>query len=311
MFAKKLAARILRSSGTGYDRMRLLLTLAVLGLAVLILAAGCSYRGTEPEPQEAGTPPVSPHPGETKTSLTIYFSDQEAQFLVPEVREVVRKGISVEEAVVKELIVGPADNAHGRTLPQGTRLISISVANGVAYVNFSKELQTKHWGGSAGETMTVYSVVNSLAELPGITEVQFLIDGAKVETLAGHMELTNPIRPDWLLVPDRPVKVGTVQIDLSKLKEVQAGADNGHEAWRLEPLQVVMREGPALGLNPAGDNLKLISRAEQVDGAQTGEALVEVNNGQKIYHVRLIQPVKQGRAGIWTIQSLQEKELIA
>jgi len=181
-------------------KLPLLLTLAVLGLVILLLAAGCRYGSAEPKPQEAGKPSVSTDQGETKTTLTLYFSDKEAQYLVPEVREVVRNGISIEEAVVKELIAGPADTAHGRTLPQETRLISISVVNGTAYVNFSKELKTKHWGGSAGEIMTVYSVVNSLAGLPGINEVQFLIDGAKVETLSGHIELNRPLQPNWLLV---------------------------------------------------------------------------------------------------------------
>ncbi|MDD3654414.1 MAG: GerMN domain-containing protein [Desulfotomaculaceae bacterium] len=307
MFTKKRAARVTGWSVTGCGSRRLLLTLAVIGFAVLLLATGCVNMGTQPEPQEAETPPVSPHPDETKTALTLYFSDREAQFLTPEEREVVRKGISVEEALVKELIAGPADNAHGRTIPQETRLISISVASGVAYVNFSKELQTKHWGGSAGETMTVYSVVNSLAGLPGINEVQFLIDGSKVETLAGHIELTSPLRPNWLLVPDRPVKLGTVPMDINKLKEVQAEVDNGHQAWRLDPLQVVMSEGPALGLNPAVDNARLISRAEQADGAQ-GEAKVEVKSGGKTYLVKLAQPVKQGQSGIWTIQSVEEEK---
>lgn len=307
MFTKKRVAKVTGWSGTGCGSRRLLLLLAVIGLAVLLLATGCGNGGTQPEQPDAQTPPVSPHPGETKTSLTLYFSDREAQFLAPEEREVVRKGISVEEALVKELIAGPAESAHGRTIPQETRLISISVASGVAYVNFSKEFQARHWGGSAGETMTVYSVVNSLAGLPGINEVQFLIDGAKVETLAGHIELTSPLRPNWLLVPDRPVKLGTAPMDMNKLKEVQAEVDNGHQAWRLDPLQVVMSEGPTLGLNPSVENARLISRTEQADEAQ-GEAVVKVKSGQKTYLVRLVQPVKQGQSGIWTIQSIEEEK---
>lgn len=177
-------------------------------LIISVLAAGCRPAGKDTR-QETDSAPVNPNPGETKTSLTLYFSDRDAQFLVPEVREVTRKGESAEEAVVRELIAGPADPAHGRTIPPEARLVSISVANGVAYVNFSKEFKTKHWGGSTGETMTVYSVVNSLAELPGIAQVQFLIDGAREETLAGHIELLEPIRPDWRLVPDRPVKTAS------------------------------------------------------------------------------------------------------
>lgn len=192
-----------------HRRSPVFLVAVVVFLIVSVMSAGCRTSGRTQQ-QDPGNPPVSPNPGETKTTLTLYFADKEAQFLVPEKREVIRKGESAEEAVIRELIAGPADTAHGRTMPPETKLISISVANGVAYANFSKELKIKHWGGSAGETMTVYSVVNSLAELPGITEVQFLIEGAKVESLAGHIELDAPLRPDWRLVPDRPVKLGSV-----------------------------------------------------------------------------------------------------
>ena len=75
----------------------------------------------------------------------------------------------------------------------------MEVANGVAYVNFSKELQTKHWGGSAGEIMTIWSLVASLtqAEPPEsaspISKVQILIEGKTVETLAGHYDISKPL----------------------------------------------------------------------------------------------------------------------
>lgn len=174
-------------------------SLAVLVLVVLFVAAGCRLGG-EPETQEAGAP-AGPEQSEQKTTLTLYFSDQEAQFLVPEVREVATDGLSAEEAVVKELIAGPTGAAHLRTLPPETKLIAVSVTDGTASVDFSQEFQTKHWGGSTGEIMTVYSVVNSLANLPGINQVQFLIEGNKVETLAGHIELSQPLKPDWTLVP--------------------------------------------------------------------------------------------------------------
>jgi spore germination protein GerM len=70
----------------------------------------------------------------------------------------------------------------------------------VAYVDFSKEIQTKHWGGSSGEAMTIFSVVNSLARLPGVEKVQFLVEGKVQESLVGHADTTQPIAPNWNLV---------------------------------------------------------------------------------------------------------------
>ncbi|RJX23290.1 MAG: sporulation protein [Ammonifex sp.] len=145
-------------------------------------------------------PDISARPVESKVKVTLYFSDREAMYLVPEEREAVKGNKSLEEVIVNELIKGPENAALTRSVPEGTRLLSVSVVDGIAYVNFSKELQTKHWGGSAGETMTVYSIVNSLAKLDGVEKVQFLLEGERMDSLAGHIDITGPVAPQWDLV---------------------------------------------------------------------------------------------------------------
>jgi len=72
----------------------------------------------------------------------------------------------------------------------------------LAVVNFSKEIVTAHWGGSMGEIMTVYSVVNTLALFPDIEQVKFLVEGEEVETLTGHLDMSGPLEPDWGLVEE-------------------------------------------------------------------------------------------------------------
>ena len=41
--------------------------------------------------------------------------------------------------------------------------------------------------------MLVGSIVDTLTEFPEVQNVQILIDGAKVETLSGHMDLSEPL----------------------------------------------------------------------------------------------------------------------
>ena len=42
--------------------------------------------------------------------------------------------------------------------------------------------------------MTVYTIVNALlTNLPDLQEVQILIDGQEVDTLAGHVDLRRPL----------------------------------------------------------------------------------------------------------------------
>lgn len=179
-------------------------------LAVVLAAGAYCYisgkteetKPTEsPKPNtEAPEPQTGPEPEQTKLKITLYFGDNQAMYLIPEEREVVKRNQMLEEVVLNELIKGPRNPELVRTIPAGTRLLSVQVVDGIAYVNFSKEFQTRHWGGSAGETFTLYSVINSLAKLEGIQKVQFLLEGKKMATLAGHIETTEPMAPQWNLV---------------------------------------------------------------------------------------------------------------
>ncbi len=132
---------------------------------------------------------------EKKVEAILYFSDENAEYLNGEEREL---GKLTAEALLNGLIEGPKNDANRRTIPDGTKLIDVKIEDGVAYVNFSKELTEKHWGGSTGETHTIFSIVNTLALNPelNIDSVQILVEGETIETLAGHMDISEPIEPN-------------------------------------------------------------------------------------------------------------------
>ncbi|MCF8011653.1 MAG: GerMN domain-containing protein [Clostridiales bacterium] len=169
------------------------LVLALSVAAAGIFVSGCSDNSSKANNENQ--PPISSEPQETPVEVTLYFSDDQAMHLVTEQREVSKEGEALEEIVIRELIKGPKNPKHNKTIPQEAELMSVSVVEGVAYVNFSKEFSTKHWGGSTGETMTLYSVTNSLCELEGIEKVQFLLEGDKMQSLAGHYDTSNPLEP--------------------------------------------------------------------------------------------------------------------
>ncbi|MBZ4645117.1 MAG: germination protein [Petroclostridium sp.] len=132
-----------------------------------------------------------------KTTLTLYFAGNGWENLVPEKRVVVVKDNEpVEKYVIEELIKGPKDKNLFATVPAQTKLLSIETKEGICFVNLSNEFRTEHPGGSAGEIMTIYSIVNSLTELEHINKVQFLIEGQKIETFKGHMALKEPVERD-------------------------------------------------------------------------------------------------------------------
>lgn len=127
----------------------------------------------------------------TKPSVILYFPDKNADKLHVEKRDVNLVDTGVARDTIEELIKGPKTNLTA-SIPIGTKLLGINIKDDVAYVDFSKEFITNHSGGSAGELMTLYSIVNSLTEFDTIKSVQILIEGQKGKTL-GNILLDKPL----------------------------------------------------------------------------------------------------------------------
>lgn len=185
------------------------LVVVVLALAVGYGRWGGQYLGRRPpEPGQPSPgeqlrqkPPLETPRREEEMTATLYFADVEARWLVPEQRRILLRGRSPELAVLEELIAGPHNPRLRRTIPRGARVRSVRVEGGVAYVDWSREFRTQHWGGSAGDLTTIYSVVNTLTRLPHIQRVQLLLEGKKEEAILGHVDTSRPLAP-------RPEMVG-------------------------------------------------------------------------------------------------------
>lgn len=115
--------------------------------------------------------------GSVETTLTLYFSDADGKELVKENRKVYySSNISMEKLIMEQLIEGPKSSALVGTIPTGTTLISVTQVDGVCYVNLSESFRTQ--SAPVSERLTLYSIVNSLSELPGVTKVQLAINGS-------------------------------------------------------------------------------------------------------------------------------------
>lgn len=174
------------------------LTKFLIAFLIIGTLAGCRFwQGKPPEKppsvkkEELPLKKEKPEAKAKMIKITLYFADKDAEYVVPEIREIPETK-AVAETTMIELIKGPRENDHLKTIPRGTQLRSLTIKDGVAYVDFSRELVDNHPGGSAGETMTIYSVVNTLTQIPEIKKVQFLVEGKKIETIAGHYDTSQP-----------------------------------------------------------------------------------------------------------------------
>lgn len=169
--------------------------LLIILFASLLLLNGCIKNRTEgPKPE----------PKTFKQEINLYFADKDAMYLLPEKREVtVAENASREEiakAALTELIKGPENTEYYPTIPEKTQLLSVKLEQDTLYLDFSQELKTEHPGGSAGEILTIMSIVNTAAETAGTEKVQILIEGEKQETLAGHIDIKRPIKQDKSMI---------------------------------------------------------------------------------------------------------------
>ena len=181
-------------------------------LAVIVLTAPRWSRlltRTVPgeEAAEEAAPVAAPdrEPGaavEQKINVKLFFIAADQPALVIEDREVAFSEDLPRQVrtVVEELVKG-SQTGLGAPLAPETRVIDTFVASGVAYVDLSGEAAKKHPGGSKGELLSVYAVVNSLtANFPAIRRVQILVDDRQAATLAGHVDLTRPLPSDLTLL---------------------------------------------------------------------------------------------------------------
>ena len=142
--------------------------------------------------------------GEIK-KVVLFFPSEEDSLLHKEKREIFVNASLTQEArqTIKELLDG-SKNGLLSPFPQETKLRELFITKeGVAYVDFSREIQGNHLSGSSSEIATVFSIVNSLAyNFKSIKKVFILIEGGEKETLGGHISLARPFLPQYDLVAE-------------------------------------------------------------------------------------------------------------
>lgn len=177
----------------------------MFGFAALVVLTGGwwgALRFSSTPPQGIATPTQHEGPLE-KRMVYLYFGDASGHHLVAEERIMAKstENAALGERLVQELILGPSQRA-GRTLPADAQLRSFFFAeDGTAYIDFNQEAFDHHPGGVGAESLSIYSVVNTLIlNVEAIRAVKFLIGGKEAETLAGHVALNEPFEVDMLWV---------------------------------------------------------------------------------------------------------------
>jgi spore germination protein GerM len=177
--------------------------LAIINLTVLIfllVAAVVILCSRRRESKETPPPPAAPAAAaqsvEGVMTATLFFGRDGAEGLVAEAREIAVSGPADDAVrrVIAELARGPAEGG-APVLPPGTALLrAFRGEEGTLFLDFNRDFHDAHWGGSQAEEMTLRALTSTIAaNFPDVREVQILVEGAALQTLAGHVAIDAPI----------------------------------------------------------------------------------------------------------------------
>lgn len=110
------------------------------------------------------------------TTMNLYFANKKGDKLKAQNCVVeYNANVAVEKVVVEQLIAGPVEAEYYPTIPKDTKVMSVTTKDGVCYVNLDTGFTGQ--GYDVLGSVTIYSIVNSLTDLPGIAGVQILVNG--------------------------------------------------------------------------------------------------------------------------------------
>lgn len=187
------------------------LVLCIVLLVALPLTGGCTPEESEQPadngdvtpgtPDETtGTPGTTPEP-EPAGEMTVTLFWVSAGENALGVARTLPESEAVATAAIEALIAGPTEQelttwpAISSAVPAGTHLLGLTVADGIAKVDFSEEFESG--GGTFSVTARLAQVVYTLDQFPTIDAVEFYIEGERVTIFSGEgLELNGPQRFD-------------------------------------------------------------------------------------------------------------------
>jgi len=134
------------------------------------------------------------NPADPKVKVRMFWaSDEDESALSPTAVDLALSPDPVLRAkqVLNTLLAGPV-NSDLRTLPADAALLAFYLLpDGTGVADFSEALGTSTPSGIQSEERAVDSIARTLeANVPEIKRLKILIHGQEVETLAGHLDLT-------------------------------------------------------------------------------------------------------------------------
>lgn len=133
--------------------------------------------------------------------ITLYFANEKGEKLVPVPTDIhLDSNEKLEKNIINALILGPegitqsvttiesVSSGVRRTLPENLTIKDIYTNQGVCYIDFPEEFISEPMEAGLTEKVVLYSIVNTLTDLPNIDKVQFLVEGKIADAYKGIVD---------------------------------------------------------------------------------------------------------------------------
>lgn len=166
-------------------------------IATMFLIAGCEP--SVPSPTQQTTTENKTTKTSTETTEKLINKNKKSDFIVYKFS---KSGTTLMAENISASKLTTFDNLHvlnyllknDKLFDPKAQVIKIDIQDNLAKVNFNKEFKNIKVGGSNNELLIVASIVNTLVDNDErIKKVQLLIDGKTVETLLGHVDISEPL----------------------------------------------------------------------------------------------------------------------
>lgn len=135
-------------------------------------------------------------------TLRLYFADKAGKKLTEEEVSVrYNSNISVEKRIVEQLIKGPSMEGAYPTLPPETKILGVSVRDGICYVNLDEGFLNMDY--KISPQVRLYSVVNSVVEGGDAGQVQILVNGKTDVEYQDGISLAKPFSRNLEIVEEK------------------------------------------------------------------------------------------------------------
>jgi hypothetical protein len=181
-----------------------------MAAAIALLASGCGQGAApapEPPAQQAEAPAPAPKPAPsqssnttaqkpaaepqlTKQTIAVYYTDGNISGLKKEEREIAFSDDIDKYKQAIALLQKPKEKGHD-PLWQNFRYHSVAFKDGKLTID--ADSRNQYNVGAAGEALAIDALRETLFQFPEVQQIVILEDGKPVDSLMGHIDVSEPL----------------------------------------------------------------------------------------------------------------------